>query len=284
LEKELNDDIEYYKDNNAFKAEVLLFFNAWAINKAAGEKANINNSGFSQEKLDQKNKLSKIASNHSGKSYVKFINLEKVSLAEQLHTEPSDYSHKADAECARLAQVAHDFLAENINLLNPDVVTPLILQEFQNEITRFMELKGSSEVVHEVSPELTKQYNASFAPVMMRVRHLKLLVRDFETTDNGFYTRLKASTKIPPVNVHHTFVEGKVMGKLSGNPLVGAVFSLTKAKKSGTTDNNGYFLIEKVKSGKDTLTGMFNENIIYSENITIKIGKTTHVEIIVEGK
>ena len=284
VEKELSDDSGHYDTNNAFKAEVLLFLAAWLANKTAGEKAHADNSGFSQEKLDKKIIVSDTASNLSGKANVKFINSGKPSLAEQLNTEPSDYSQKADAECARLAQVAHDFLAENIDLIKPDYVTPEALAAFQEEITNFIAIKGNSEIVHEVSAELTQIYKGSFAPVMMTIDHLKFLVRDFKTTDFDFYTRFMASTKIPTINVHHTYVEGHVVGKVSGKIIEGGVFTLTKGKKSGTTDYEGNFKIEEVRSGKDILTGVLDGDIIYTGHITIKRGTTNHFEIVVEGK
>jgi len=284
VEKELSDDSGHYDTNNAFKAEVLLFLAAWLANKTAGEKAHADNSGFSQEKLDKKIIVSDTASNLSGKANVKFINSGKPSLAEQLNTEPSDYSQKADAECARLAQVAHDFLAENIDLIKPDYVTVEALEAFQVEITDFVASRGTSEIVHEVSPELTQIYKDSFAPVMMTIDHLKFLVRDYKTTDNEFYTRFMAATKIPTVNVHHTYVQGLVTGKVSGNPLVAAVFTLTKGKKSGTTDKDGNFLIEEVRAGKDTITGVLDGVVIYTADITIKRGRTNYFEIVVEGK
>jgi hypothetical protein len=284
IEKELDVDKTHWDSNALFKKEALLFLAAWVLCKTAAEKAHIDNSGFSQEKLDQKTKLSKLTSKDAGKAYVTFINADKPSLADQLFTEYTDYFQKADAECAILAQAAHDLMSVNISLLDPDTLTPADLDALQEEITKFIAIKGTSEIVHEVSPELTQQFKDSFAPVLMREDHLKLLIRDFEETDNEFYTRFLASCKMPTVNVHHTYVEGNLKGKVSGNPLLGVVFTLTKGKKSGTTDKDGNFLIEEVKAGKDTITGVLDGVVIYTADITIKRGRTNHYDIIVEGK
>ena len=282
LDKELTDDESVYQGDADYVAEVAAFRTAFQANKDAAEKAHVDNSGFSQDKLNQKLVLSQMASNLSGKAYVKFVNLNKLNLAEQMSTEPTDYSIKADSVCATLAQKAHDVMHDNLADLSPNTVTDANLVDLQKEIDKFTELKGSSEIVHEVSPELTQQFKDSFKPVMVRVDHLKLLTRDYKSSNPGFYTRLMASTKIPTINVHHTYVGGHVTRKSDGKPILGAVFSLTKGGKSDTTDHEGDFLIEEVKAGEDTLTGVLDGNVVYTGYITIKRGKTNHFDVVIE--
>jgi hypothetical protein len=289
LDQELTTDAAAYDNDPDFKAQVVDFRAKLAENKQAGLAAHVDNTGFSQEKLNQKIVLSEEASNISGKAFVRFTKLGKLSLADQLHIEPSDYMHVADAESARIAQAGHDFLATNIADLGPTLITIAMLVDYQKEIDKFTELKGSSEAVHEVSAELTKKFKASFKPMIDEVDHLKLMVRDYKKSNNGFYTRLMASAAIPTVNIHHTYVAVTVTGRDSGRPLENFVCALTNGKKSAKTDWEGNATIEETKAGADVLTVSIvddngNTKVVYSEHIKIKRGTTNSFKVVIEGR
>jgi hypothetical protein len=229
------------------------------------------------------------ASNISGKAFVRFTKLGKLSLAEQLPVEPTDYTHVADAESARVAQAAHDLLALNIGDLGPTLITTPMLDELQKKIDKFTELKGTSEAVHEVSPELTQKFKDSFKPVMDELENLKFLARDYKKSNNGFYTRFMASTVIPTVNIHHTYVAITATGKDSGKPVENILCELTKAKKSAITNWEGNAMIEEVKAGADVLTASIildngEKKVVYSEHIKIKKGTTNSFKVVIEGR
>ena len=281
--------VELVKDNGAFAGnqdfidEVGLFNDNAKKNSSAATAAHVDNSGFSAEKLKAKLALTALVSNLSGKAYVKFINLGKLSIAQQLHIEPSDYSHAADSNCAKLAQEAHDLMDTNIGDLTPNTIDAGMLNGLQKSIDFFKNTAGSSDTVHETSPELTKKFKASFKPVMVNVEHLRLLGRDYETSNNDFFTKLMASMVIPPINVHHTIVSITATAKSTGKAVENVVFSLTKAGKSATTDFEGNAEIDEVKAGKDILTGVYNGAVIYTAHIAIKRGKTVHFDVVIES-
>ena len=284
LDKELTDDSASYTSNPDYVDEVDTFRDAYTANTKAATAAHADNSGFSKEKLDEKIVLSNLASNLSGKAYVKLINKGKPSIAEQLNTEPTDYRQVADSQCAILAQAAHDLMNANLADLSPSTITAPMLVSLQKEIDKFTNLQGTSETVHEVSPALTKLFKDSFKPVMVTVTHLKLLTRDYQTTDLPFYQRLMASTIIPTVNVHHTYVEVHAVSKTTGKPLEGLIFTLSNTKKTAVTDENGIATFEEVKGGKALMGNDLAGKVRCHQNIVIKSGRLNHYEVIIDDE
>ncbi len=273
-----------YNNKPRYVRTVLDFKIAYANNFQAAASANPNNSGFSSLKGATKLELSDVAANLSGKAYVHFNDLEKASIAEQLHVYPTNYSQVADSLCGALAQGAHDLLFTHLNVLNPDTITPTMLIDFQNLINTFRSQQGNSSMLHELSPLLTKEYKDSFKVVDKKIFNLKLLTRDFEKINLEFFNKVKASTIIPPINVHHTFVEIIAVAKSTGNVVENVFFSLAKGlKKSGTTNEEGKTLLSKVRFGKDVLTVKIEGNEVQTNHIHIKRGVTNHYTIIIEG-
>ncbi len=278
---ELAADNGAYAGNQDFIDEAGSFGDNAKTNTDAATAAHVDNSGFSAEKLKAKITLAALASNLSGKAYVKFINLGKLSIAQQLHIEPTDYKQESDSNCAKLAQEGHDLMNTNIGDLTPNTIDIGMLNGLQKSIDNFKSTAGSSDTVHETSVELTKKFKASFKPVMVNVEHLRLLARDYETSNNVFFTKLMASMVIPTINVHHTIVSITATAKSTGKAVENAVFTLTNPKKSGTTDFEGNAEIDEVKAGKDILTGVYNGAVIYTAHIVIKRGKTVHFDVVI---
>ncbi len=283
LKAELVASAAAFAGNQDYIDEVTLFNTNNGKNSDAATAAHADNSGFSADKLAAKKELTKMASNMSGKAYVKFTNLNKISLASQLHVEPTDYSTASDSQCAKLAQEAHKLMSDNIADLTPNTITAGMLTDLQGKIDTFTQKQGSSDTVHEVSPEMTRKFKDSFKPVMTNVDHLKLLTRDYESSNPKFYARLMASTVIPVINVHHTNVEVHATAKSTGKPVEGIEFSLTRANKSDITDYKGNAEIEHVKSGEDVLTGKMNGNTVYTAHVKIKRGTLNHYDVVIDS-
>ncbi len=283
LDKELDADSAAYEGNEDYVAEVALFKEALADHNAKAAAAHADNSGFSADKLKQKIILSDRASNLSGKAYVKLMNLDMQSVADQLHIEPTDYNHVADSECATLAQAAHDLMYSQLSVLSvTNTITAAMLVDFKKEIDKFVGIQGTSEMVHAVSPLLTKAFKDSFKPVMMRRDNLILLTRDYKTSNPGFYERLMASTVIPTINVHHTYVEVNVKGKNTGKPIEGVLFTLSNCNKTGTTNWEGNAKLEEVKKGPAVLRGETASKVRFEAHIVIKGGVTNHYDVVIE--
>ncbi len=283
VKAELVTSASAYTGNQDYIDEVALFNINAQKNSDAATAAHVDNSGYSADKMTAKIALTAMASNYSGKAYVKFTNLGNATLAAQLHIEPTDYLHASDSQCAKLAQEARDLMNTNIALLTPNTITAAMLTNLQSKIDAFKLIQGSSDTVHAVSPDMTRKFKDSFKPVMTNVDNLKLLTRDYETSNPKFFARLMASTVIPAINVHHTNVEVHATAKSTGKPVEGIEFSLTRANKSATTDYKGNAEIEHVKSGEDVLTGKRNGNTVYTAHVKIKRGTLNHYDVVIDS-
>ncbi len=283
VKAELVTSASAYTGNQDYIDEVALFNINAQKNSDAATAAHVDNSGYSADKMTAKIALTAMASNYSGKAYVKFTNLGNATLAAQLHIEPTDYLHASDSQCAKLAQEARDLMNTNIALLTPNTITAAMLTNLQSKIDAFKLIQGSSDTVHAVSPDMTRKFKDSFKPVMTNVDNLKLLTRDYETSNPKFFARLMASTVIPAINVHHTNVEVHATAKSTGKPVEGIEFSLTRANKSAITDYKGNAEIEHVKSGEDVLTGKMNGNTVYTAHVKIKRGTLNHYDVVIDS-
>jgi len=283
LKSELELESGVFQENEDFNDESKVFLTALEYNLKCGTEAHASNSGYSTDKQTAKENLCESAANLSGKAYYKFRKLGKMNLAEQLHTEPTEYLYVSDSECANMAQTSLDLMKANLVDLGPKTVTADMLNELQKEIEHYKSVQGMSATVHGVSPALTKKYKDSFGPVLVSVENLKYLVRDFKGTNLAFYDRVMASTIVPTINIHHTTLSINALAKSNGAGVPKIVFSLATAKKSGTTDENGMAEIELIKAGMDTLTGVLEGKTVYSGPIHIKRGSANHTEVVIEG-
>jgi len=283
LEKELNDSSDIYANDPDLKAEVDAFKVDKAKNEQASNAAHIINTGFSAEKLAAKMVVAEEAAIISGKAFVKFSNLNKIIIAKKLLITTTDYSHVSDIECAKRAQNAHDLLLVNIDDLKAGTITEERLIEFQKNIELFKNLKGTAVQVQEVSPELTKAFKQSFAPVKRRVKQIKLLVADYVVKEPDFYKRMMACTKLPVIHVLHTKVMINAVAKSTGSPVAELQLSLIKAKKTWITDKDGIGEIEGVKNGKDVLTAKLKDEIVLTLDVWIKQSTTNLYKLVIES-
>ncbi|MEI8202936.1 MAG: hypothetical protein WCH34_07990 [Bacteroidota bacterium] len=282
LDARLTAESGNYTGNVKLIAKIAEFRDAYAENLACSAAAHPNNKGFSILKQNGKLALGETASTLSGLAYVALTDLGKIDVAEQLHINATDFTSVADSDCSAVAQNDHDVMFAHKTDLLPDV-TDLMLTDFQDEITAFNGLQGTSETVHEVSPTLTKAFVASFRPVRKIIEQIKLLMKPYKKTNKDFYDRVMASTIIPAVNVHHTFVNISVVNKNVSKIVEGIVFTLTKAKKAGSTDWEGKLTIEKPRAGKDVLTGVLNGKVVYLGHIEIKRGRENDFDVQIDS-
>ncbi len=251
------------------------------LNIAAAAAAYPDNSGYSSLKKLAKIDLSEKASTLSGLANVALNDLGKIDIADQLHVNETDYSVLADVACQALAQSAHDVMAENLDDLAPDI-TEAILEDLQDEIDKFALVKGTSDAKHEASPALTKAFEESFKPVRKLIEQLKMLMKPYKKTNKPFWDRIIAACNIPAINVHHTYVNICVTEKGTGKAMEGVVFTLTKGKKTDSSNWEGLLTLEKMVAGDDVLTGVFNGKVVVTAHIYIKRGRTNNFNFEIE--
>ena len=282
LETELDKSSGIYANNIKFKAAVTSFKADKLINTNLAAATHTNLSGFSQEKSDQKIILASLASLLAGKAFVALSLLDKTGLAEQFHKEPTDYIGVADLECATLADNTIDLLTENLPDIKDGYVTEDDIVELRKVKAHFVELKGTSQQVQEVAPELRKAFDDSFAPVKKRISFILYLVRDFLKSDPAFYNRVVACSILPTIAVHHTSLIITLTDSATGQPVEGAEFELLKAKKKLLTDHNGTAEWYILRYGDDTLIGRLKGEIFYNQPIKVRKATLTQINLTVE--
>ena len=282
LKTELEKSSSIYAANVMFKKAVAAFLAAKQINSDLAAATHTLNDGFSQEKHDKKTLLANKAALYAGKAYVALSLLDKTSLAEQFHKEPSDYTGIADLECSTLADNTITLLKENLDDLKPDAVTNENIDELQKVKDDFLAQKGNSQHVHEIAPELRKAFDDSFAPVKYRINHLLYIVRDFKESDPAFFDRVNTCSILPPIPVHHTSSVITLTDKATGKPLEGGEFEFVKAKKKVITDYDGIGEVYIMRYGKDLLIGTYKGVIIYQEHVDIHRGSVNQFIITIE--
>ena len=280
---ELTASASIYVGNTDFEDEVAAFNAALQVSEDALKAAYPENQGYSEEKAADKIKLATNVSTLTATAFVKLENQGKISLAEQLFTEPSDFDHVADSECGARAEAMHDIMLTNIEAINSKAITTEVLVELLKEITAFKESKGTSQKEHQNSPVLTKAFKDSLVPLQKRVDYLRYLVRVYQKSKPDFYERVMATSAIPAIHVYHTYIIITAILKSTGKPAPGITFALAKAKKNGTTDRDGILNFEEVRSGEDVLTGTSEGKEVVYKKVKIKRSTTNEWEVVIEG-
>ncbi len=283
LKTELEKSSSIYAANNMFKKAVEALMAAIQVNSDLAAATHTLNEGFSQEKQDKKTLLANKAAQYAGKAYVALSLLNKTSLAEQFHKEPTDYLGIADLECSTLANNTIKLLKDNLDdLKTDDAVTQENIEELQKIKDDYLAQKGNSQHVHEIAPELRKTFNDSFALVKYRIEHLHYVVRDFKDSDPAFFDRVNTCSILPPIPVHHTSSVITFTDKATGKPLEGAEFEFSKAKKKAITDYNGIAEVYIMRYGKDLLIGTYKGVIFYQQHVDIHRGSVNQFTITIQ--
>jgi hypothetical protein len=281
VKAELTEDAGIYSGNAPFVAAKNVFGAAYEKNLVAAAAAFPDNTGYSTVKKELKTKLSKMASNLSGKAFVALKIKNEPEIAELLNIYPTDYISLSDSACGALAQGAYNIMNENIGDLDGYVAAE-DLEDLKTLTDEFINAQGSSELQHEISPELTDAFYESFKPVKEAIGTLKLLVRDYESSNIDFYNRFMASTIVPAVAVRHTYVTVHAVWKNSEKPAEGIVIKLSNSTKTTVTDWEGNGTLKEVKAGKALLSGELASKVKFEAHIEIKRGTTNHYEAVIE--
>ncbi len=247
-----------------------------AINSGAA--AGINNSGFSQDKLDAKTEMSFMAACLAGTAQVKLDELGKNSLSRQMHDAESYYMHSADSEASTEAQALHDLLFTNLALLTPDYVSAPQLVSFQAVISSYMTTQGSSEAVHKISPELTQAFNNDLSASKKNGTDLKKLIKKYKKTNKTFYKSMVDVMRLK-ITVHHTDVDLMVIDKVTGHPVSGAIATFSDSSKTGISMEDGNLHVEEIAHGDKTMTVKSEKYLDYVAPINIVSGKTNSFKI-----
>ncbi len=265
------------KDLAVSEMVVLFNKNRLASIKSSSE-AGVDNSGFSQDKLDAKVEMCFQAACLAGSAQVKLDSLGKNSISRQMHSAESYYFHTADSESSTLAKALHDLLVLNLTLLTPNYVTDAQLIAFQTIITLFMTTQGSSDAVHKISPELTQAFNNDLSACKKNGNDLKKLIKKYKKSNSLFYKSLVNVMK-PKFTVHHTDVDLLIIDAITGLPIPEAVATFSDSAKTGVSKEDGSLLVEEVAHGEEIMTITSANHLPSVTTIKIVSGRTNSFKI-----
>lgn len=243
----------------------------------------INGGDYSQEKRNAKLAMAEQAANLSGYAEVCFLMNGKTLEASQLHISATDYSRRTDVDAASLGQAVYDVLSQNMNILAPDYVKTQELSDLQNLINTYISTHGTSLSAQQSSPVNTQAFKAALKQTMDIINSIRLMARRYKTSNSLFYEQLVAESTLPTVHVHHTGLSITVKAGTTNNPVANALILLNDGKKSGTTNEQGFFGFDSVKSGTGKLTitaNGFKDNIT---TISIAQGTDNYFDIHLEN-
>lgn len=240
-------------NNTAVIAKSVLFTTNSNKAVASAAAAYISNAGFSQDKLDAKETLAFTVSYMAGNAQVKLDELNLQSLSMQLHDSETYYSHAADAECASRAQAACTLMTSKQSIITDEYVKLTELTALQAFIVSFLSLQGTSEEMHTVSPQLTKQFKDDIKLTKKIAKDLIKLSKRYKNSDSAYYNSLVDLAK-PKIPVHHTDVEIYVYNLATGEPVNLAEASLSNTKKTDTSTSDGMLSIDEIRAGNPMLS------------------------------
>jgi len=240
--------------------------------------AGINNTGFSQDKLDAKELMSFMASCLAGTAQVKLDELGKNSISRQIHEADSYYLYAADSEASTEAQALHDLLLTNIELFTPDYISAADLISFQGLISGFSNIQGSSAAVHRISPELTLAFKTDLNATKKNGTDIKKLIKKYKKTNSVFYRSMVDVMK-PKITIHHTNLSLLIVEAKTNIPVNDAVATFSDSAKTGVSIEDGSMLIEEIGNGDKTMTITSDRYKDSITNINILSGRTNSFKI-----
>jgi hypothetical protein len=242
LDTFLTKNADVYAGNNAFIKDSTNFSNQLiAVNNLATI-LSVDNTGYSQQKLDAKNAMADNAAALCGFAVVGLKKLKKNLEASQLHISSTEYSHIPDTESKALAQSVHDEMFSVLALLSPDYITDTDLLDLQTLINTFSNTQGSAMSVNTGTPQQRNNFKQAVINIDAIIADILLLARKYETSNAEFYNNLVAQTAIPVVNIHHTTFSATVKKKVDNTPIANATASISNSKKTGASDSNGFIV------------------------------------------
>lgn len=218
--------------------------------KAAAAK--VDNTGFSEAKLEKKGLMIEEAAAISGYAKQDW-DTEQPELAGQLHDNESDYA-LADSDCAALAMSVFNVLNDNSGELNPEHVSDEELAAFLLLITGFSSAEGSSDAAHEAKPESTTAFKKSLAATLKKQKKMVKACKKVRKTQPKFYNGLLLVAEIPTITIRHTHIHLTVKKKADGTPLEGVMAIFSNSVKTPVSDVNGLIIVDEIRGGNATLT------------------------------
>ena len=282
--------ISYCNSNPAILATVPAFQTAFTafqstvneIHSVAQLEANVI-SGITADKSQLKNNLSAEAAHLAAKVFAFASNTNNNSLKQQVNFTPSDLKWMKDETL--LVTCGNIRFAANVNVgsLADYGVTAVSIAAFQSLIDAYTaQVSSPRNAVSQrssYSQTLTGLFKQADAALKSQLDKIAL---GFKTSNEDFFNTYMNNRMIILPSTSTTQIAGNITSAANNQPVEGALVQLVDDSVSGTTDEEGNFILKPIAIGKQSIkitkTG-FADKIISS--IVVKLGKTSTVDAVI---
>ena len=245
----------------------------------AGTNAATDNRGYSVEKAMAKEAASELAAQLCASSKVKLDILGNLAISKSLNGNITHYFAANDAECTNRLMNVYDIMDANLVMITADYLKPAQLATFLSKINTYTNTKGSSTLVNNNSPVLTKAYNEAIKLTNADLIIIKQLVKFYKTSEFGFYNSMNKACKMPAIAVRHTPVIVTITDAYTTEVLPGVDGTLTKSKELPSSNSYGIMTYATVLAGNATATFAKAGYITAIVPLNILRGKTNAVTV-----
>ena len=268
-----------YADNVAFSTIATKMQTDSDAAVVAGDNAVADNTGYSLDKEIAKDGASQVAAQLCASSKVKLDLLGNNAISNLLHGAATYYSIAKDAICGNRLMNVYNAMSTNLATITPDYLTAAQLATLLSKINTYTSTKGSSILINNNSPVLTKKYATAIKLTSADVAIIKELAKFYKKTQPHFYAGLMKACKMPAVTVRHTPVVVTITDASTTGVLAGVAGTLTKSKELPVSNVAGVMTYATVLSGSATATFAKTGFITAIRTLNILRGKSNSYSV-----
>ena len=265
-----------YAGNVAFSTIATKMQTDSAAAVVAGDNAVADNTGYSMDKEIAKDGASQVAAQLCASSIVKLDMMGNNAISKSLNGTVTYYFSAKDAICGNRLMNVYNVMHTNLATITPDYLTAPQLVTLLSKITTYTSTKGSSSLINNNSPVLTKAYGTAMKLTSSNVATIKELAKFYKATHPLFYDGIMKACKMPAVTVRHTPVIVTITDASTTGVLAGVGGTLTKSKEIPVSNVAGIMTYATVSSGSATATFAKTGFITDIRTLNILRGKTNN--------
>ena len=187
-------------------------------------------------------------------SKVKLDILGNNAISKSLNGAASYYANAKDAVFGNRLMNVYNVMVTNLLTITSEYLTAAQLSTFLTRITTYTTTKGSSLLINNNSPVLTKTFNTAVKLTNTDVDVIKELAKFYKKSHSFFYDGIIKACKMPTVTVRHTPVVITVTDARTTGVLAGVVGMLTKSAELAICNVAGVMTYATVSAGSATGT------------------------------
>ncbi len=276
LSQFLNQNATVYSSFQPFADEVTSFnANVTSFTNLIQDK-NGDNTGITADKTALKHSIADALGLVCRKTYSYALINNNQQLAAQVNTRADKIFKMRDADilgyAMEIGQVITPLLTDPNYI--PYGVTAAQLTAIGTDATNFNNMIGKADVANSSNTVANAAIDAIIDALRLNIKHMDLLVDEFEATDPGFVQGYHINSSVDKTGIRHSGIEGYVhAGGATNMPVAGAVIVLQNTTKSAVTDLNGYYLLDRVPANDYMVVCSANGYTSQSKLHHVSLGK-----------